>query len=107
TLGPQGIKVTNLPAGGQFGEGVYKIKAEATDGKPGEPSSGVQSLKLGIDGAEAGEPNGSCPSGPCTATGEWTINGGLLSTGPHVLTVVATDNAGNEENEDFVIYVHH
>ncbi len=104
---PEKIKLVNLPAGGQIGEGVYKIKAEATDGKTGEPSSGVQSLKLGMDGAEAGEPNGSCAAGPCTATGEWTINGGQLSAGPHVLTVVATDNAGNEENEDFIIYVHH
>jgi len=106
-LGPQDIKITNLPAGGQIGEGVYKIKAEATDGKTGEPSSGVASLKLGIDGAEAAEPLGSCPTGPCTATAEWTINGGQLTAGPHTLTVLATDNAGNIEHEDFVIYVHH
>ncbi len=106
-LGPQGIKLTNLPAGGQIGEGVFKLKAEATDGKTGEPSSGVASLKLGIDGAEAGEPNGSCTSGPCTATGEWTINGGLLSAGPHTLTVLATDKAGNVEHQDFTVYVHH
>jgi len=104
---PENIKLVNLPAGGQIGEGIYKIKAEATDGKTGEPSSGVRSLKLGMDGAEAGESKGSCPAGPCTATAEWTVNGGQLSTGPHILTVVATDNAGNEESEDFVIYVHH
>jgi hypothetical protein len=86
---------------------VYRIKAEATDGKTGEPSSGVASLKLGIDGAEAAEPRGSCPAGPCTATAEWTINGGQLSAGPHTLTVLATDNAGNVEHENFLIYVHH
>jgi YD repeat-containing protein len=106
-LGPEAIKITNLPTGGQIGEGVYKIKAEATDGKTGEPSSGVASLKLGIDGAEAAEPKGSCAKGPCTATAEWTINGGQLSAGPHTLTVLATDNAGNVEHEDFVIFVHH
>ncbi len=103
-LGPEAIKITNLPS---IGEGVYKIKAEATDGKTGEPSSGVASLKLGIDGAEAAEPLGSCAKGPCTATAEWTINGGQLSAGPHTLTVLATDNAGNVEHEDFTIYVHH
>ena len=106
-LGPQGIKFTNLPAGNQIGEGIIKLKAEATDGKTGEPSSGVASLKLGIDGAEAGQPNGSCTAGPCTATGEWTINGGLLSAGPHTLTVLATDKAGNVEHQDFTVYVHH
>ncbi len=104
---PQSIKLVGLPAGNQFGGGVYKIKGEATDGKVGTPSSGVQSLKLGIDGAEAGEPNGSCPLGPCTANAEWTINGGQLSAGAHVLTIVATDNAGNVSHQDFVIFVHH
>ncbi len=106
-LGPQAIKITNLPAGGQIGEGVYKIKVEATDGKTGEPSSGIASLKLGIDGAEAAEPLGSCAKGPCTVTAEWTINGGQLSAGPHVLTVLATDNAGNVEHQNFTIFVHH
>jgi hypothetical protein len=104
---PENIKIINLPAGDQIGEGIYKIKAEATDGKPGVPSSGVQSMKLGIDGAEAGEPRGSCSLGPCTASAEWAINGGQLSAGPHVLTVLATDNAGNKASEDFVVYVHH
>jgi tripartite motif-containing protein 71 len=106
-LGPEAIKITNLPTGGQIGEGVYKIKAEATDGKTGEPSSGVASLKLGIDGAEAAEPLGSCAKGPCTATAEWTINGGQLSAGPHTLTALATDNAGNIEHQNFTIFVHH
>ena len=104
---PENIKIVNLPTGNQIGEGVYKIKAEATDGKTGTPSSGIQSLALGIDGAEAAEPKGSCALGPCTASAEWTINGGQLSAGPHVFTVLATDNAGNKEHKDFVVYVHH
>jgi DNA-binding beta-propeller fold protein YncE len=104
---PESIKLVGLPSGSQFGEGVYKIKAEATDGKTGQKSSGVASLKLGIDGAEAAEPKGSCPEGPCTASAEWTINGGQLSAGPHTLTIVATDKAGNIAHEDFLIYIHH
>ncbi len=104
---PENIKIANLPAGDQIGEGVYKLKAEATDGKPGTPSSGVQSLELGIDGAEATEPRGSCLPGPCTASAEWTVNGGQLSVGPHVFTVLATDNAGNKAHKNFVVYVHH
>jgi streptogramin lyase len=104
---PEAIKLVGLPVGNQFGEGVYKIKAEATDGKTSTPSSGVASLKLGIDGAEAGEPKGSCPAGPCTASAEWSINGGELSAGPHTLTVVATDKAGNVSHGVFVIFVHH
>jgi YD repeat-containing protein len=104
---PQSIKLAGLPAGNQLSGGVYKIKAEATDSKTGVPSSGVASLKLGIDGAEAAEPRGSCSPGPCTASAEWTIHGGQLSAGAHTLTVVAADNAGNVSHEDFVIFVHH
>jgi tripartite motif-containing protein 71 len=104
---PHAIKISGLPSNNQIGEGVYKLHAEATDGEPGTPSSGIQSLKLGIDGAEAGEPKGSCSTGPCTASAEWTINGGQLSAGPHTLTIVATDNAGNVEHQDFEFYVHH
>lgn len=104
---PHSIKISGLPAGNEIGEGIYKLKAEATDGEGSVASSGIQSLKLGIDGAEATEPNGSCSPGPCTAHAEWTINGGELGAGPHTLTVVATDNANNIENEPFAIFVHH
>jgi YD repeat-containing protein len=103
---PHAFKLTGLPEGGQLGEGVYKVRAEATDGEGSTPSSGVASLKLGIDGAEAGEPRGLCPRGPCTASAEWTINAGLLGAGSHTLTVVATDNAGNIADESFPVFVH-
>ena len=104
---PHSIKLSGLPEGGQLGEGVYKVKAQATDGEGATPSSGVASLKLGIDGAEAGEPRGSCPRGPCTAGAEWTINAGQLGAGAHMLTVLATDNAGNMSDQSFPIFVHH
>jgi YD repeat-containing protein len=104
---PHSIKLSGLPSNDQIGEGVYKIQAEATDGETGTPSSGIQSLKLGVDGAEAAEPQGSCSLGPCTAKAEWSINGGRLSAGPHILTIVATDNAGNIEHQDFEVFVHH
>ncbi len=103
---PHGFKLTGLPEDGQLGEGVYKIKVQATDGEGTTPSSGVASLKLGIDGAEAGEPKGYCPLGPCTTSGEWTINAGQLGAGAHTLTVLATDNAGNMSDESFPIFVH-
>ncbi len=79
---------------------------EATDGEGTTPSSGVASLKLGVDGAEAAQPKGHCPLGPCTASAEWTINAGQLGAGEHTLTVVATDNAGNMSDESFPIFVH-
>jgi hypothetical protein len=109
---PHSIKISGLPSGDIIGEGVYKLKAEASDeehnaGGEAVPSSGIQSLKLGIDGAEANQPTGSCSPGPCTASAEWTLNGGELGAGLHTVTIVATDNAGNVENESFAVVVHH
>ena len=61
-----------------------------------------------VDGHEIGKPAGSCSvsAGPCTATGEWTVNGRELGAGRHTLTAVATDNAGNVASENFTLDVY-
>ncbi len=104
---PYNMTLSGLPASGEIGFAHYLLKATATDGSGTTPSSGVASLKLAIDGKEVGTPNGSCSvsSGPCTATGEWTLNGEEYVAGKHVLTVTATDGAGNVETKEstFVI----
>lgn len=95
---PHNLTVTGLPTKGEtfeLGELPATVKAEATDGEKEIPSSGIKSLALYIDGKEIGKPNGPCYPGPCTATGEWSINGAELGAGVHTLTVLATDNANN------------
>jgi RHS repeat-associated protein len=104
---PHNLTLTGLPSGNEIGEGQYNVKAEATDGSGSTPSSGVKSIAVTVDGREVGKPAGSCPHGPCTAKGEWTINGSEFGTGEHKLKIIATDNVGNVATETFTIKVHH
>ncbi len=106
---PHGISLAGLPSNGQINEQAYKLKAEATDGSGGTPSSGIASIKLTVDGREVlGGASGSCQLGPCATTGEWTLRGERFGAGKHVLQVIATDNAGNKAtSEEFGVTVRH
>jgi streptogramin lyase len=107
---PHGITVSGLASKGEeleLGEIEAHVKVEATDGEGSVPSSGVKSISFGVDGKEVGQPAGSCPLGPCTASGEWSINGAELGAGRHTLTVVATDNAGNVATKSYALIVYH
>jgi RHS repeat-associated protein len=102
--------VSGLPESGEVGDAYHALNltAKATDGSGSTPSSGVASLKLAVDGHPIGSPNGSCSPGPCTATGEWTINAEEFGAGKHVFTVIATDGAGNVgQSAETPFTVHH
>jgi DNA-binding beta-propeller fold protein YncE len=101
---PHNSVLSGLPANNETGKGLYQVKAEAADGSGSTPSSGVKSLALSVDGKElgsAGGVNGYCSPGPCTASGEWTLNTTEYSPGIHKLRVTATDNAENFSSEEF------
>ncbi len=105
---PHSITLSGLGSGNQIGEYEHsRVKVEATDGSGSNPSSGVKSIAVAIDGREIGKPQGSCPKGPCTASGEWEINGAELGVGAHRLKAIATDNVGNVATEEFTVTVHH
>ena len=107
---PHGISLTGLSGKGEeleLGEVEAHVKVEAADGEGSVASSGIKSIMLGVDGKEIGSPAGSCPRGPCTANGEWSINGAELGVGTYTLTVVATDNAGNVASKNYVLSVYH
>lgn len=105
---PTGLKVGGLPKGNLFDGATYRLTAQATDGSGTTPSSGIRSLALGVDGSEIpGGKSGSCEPGPCTASGEWALNGEDLGAGKHELELVATDNAGNVEKASYEITVRH
>jgi len=104
---PTGLTLTGLPAGNVITGGQYHLRAEATDGS-GVPSSGIKSLKLGLDERELlPTKSGSCTPGPCTVVSEWTINGEAFGAGKHKLTLTARDNAENFENKEYAITVRH
>jgi tripartite motif-containing protein 71 len=104
---PRGLELTGLPSSGVINEAQYHLQAQATDGSGTTPSSGIKSIALYLDGYEVAGKSGSCTPGPCTSTGEWTINGEAFGAGKHTLTVQATDNAGNVETKPYSITVRH
>ncbi len=107
---PYGIALSGLPAGNEVSDSyrALKLTAKASDGSGSVISSGVASLKLAVDGKEAGSPNGSCSPGPCSATGEWSIGDAEnLGAGKHVITVTVTDGAGNVATSETSFVVHH
>ncbi len=105
---PHGITFSGLPSNHEISDGQhYLLKASATDGVTGTPSSGIASIMLEVDGQAVSGPQGYCPSGPCTGNAEWTLSGENYAAGEHTLTVVATDNAGNVATEEFHMTIHH
>ena len=110
TTAPHGITLSGLPKEGEeyeLGEVEGHLKVEASDGSGSVPSSGIKTISLALDGKELGSPVGACMPGPCTANGEWPINGADLGVGSYVLIVAATDNAGNVATQSFTLDVYH
>jgi len=93
--GPYGIELVGLPGENEIGFGVDRLQVDARDGSGTTAISGIAHISLKIDGKEIGHPNGSCPPGPpCTAKGEWVINGEEYAAGRHQVVMEATSNAG-------------
>jgi YD repeat-containing protein len=106
---PSSITLSGLASKGsiyELDETLAHLKVEAKDGEGTTPSSGVKSIAVAVDGKELGQAAGSCTPGPCTAKGEWAINGGEIGAGIHVFTIVVTDNAGNVLTKEYPFNVY-
>jgi hypothetical protein len=77
-----------LPAAGAYATGSLAVQANASDGY------GVASVQFLVDGVASGPPVTTTDT-PTTYTYSATLNIASLANGPHMLTAVATDNAGN------------
>jgi RHS repeat-associated protein len=105
---PHNITLSGLPSNHEIDEGQHiALKASATDGVEGTPSSGIASILLDVDGQSISGPQGGCSKGPCTGNAEWTLSAENYAAGEHTLTVVATDNAGNVASETYHLTIHH
>ena len=111
TAAPGELSINGLPYGDELSERAYKLTGEATDGEGSTASSGVASIALFVHGHELTRIGGtgkcSVAKGPCTATGEWTINGSELGAGHDEIVLVAFDNAGNEARLPETLTVRH
>ena len=91
---PYGVGLVGLPPNNEVGFGRDRLQVSATDGSGSTPSSGIALIRLYIDGNEVGGPSGSCSPGPCTATGEWVINGEDYAAGKHKVVMEAVSGDG-------------
>jgi streptogramin lyase len=107
---PQNLELKGIPWGEELSQRPYEITGEATDGEGTTvASSGIQWIKLYIDGGQFGVTGPSCSvaKGACTAKQKWTINGAELGAGNHAIVLKAMDNAGNEATEEWTLSVNH
>jgi RHS repeat-associated protein len=104
---PYALTLAGLPASKEVADKQYSLVAEATDGSGSTPSSGVASIALAVDGQPVGTASGSCSPGKCTAKRAWTLSGESYGPGRHVITITATDYAGNVAREEIPITVLH
>ena len=101
---PPTITISGLPT--QFTEPEARVKVTLKDGTTIK-SSGVKTGRVTIDGRELTPAVGSCPEGPCSVSGEYTLVAANLGAGQHTFKVEAEDNAGNQETASETFYVHH
>ena len=101
---PPTITISGLPT--QFTEPEARVKVTLKDGTTIK-SSGVKTGRVTIDGRELTPALGSCPEGPCSVSGEYTLVAANLGAGQHTFKVEAEDNAGNQETASDTFYVHH
>lgn len=88
---------------GRFAEGRHTLQVSVRDGVAGTPSSGVSSISVAVDGAglTPSVPVTRCQPGPCSASGEWQVDGSRYAEGTHRVVVTAYDDAGNSTTQRF------
>lgn len=85
--------------GTALAHGDHVLTVDATDGvhggSPSQHRSGVERIKVLVDGEVAADSNVSCATHSCPRTHDWTLSTGSFAAGPHTVTVVAFDAAGH------------
>jgi Ca2+-binding RTX toxin-like protein len=81
---------------GELTASAYNLTVEAKDGTSTEPRSGVQEVKVYLDGTLKETKTSTCTSSGCPETVSFTYSQGLsgLAGGKHIMEVVATDQVG-------------
>jgi RHS repeat-associated protein len=72
----------------------YSLHIDARDGDATNPSSGVASLELTVDGVRKLYATQECAAGNCSLQRDFTLDSTQLSEGGHAFSVVAIDQAG-------------
>jgi YD repeat-containing protein len=105
---PHNLEVSGWSKTPEISAAPHTLTVEATAGAPSTPRPGVKSIAVSVDGGpESTVPNASCPEGPCTGSGKYTLDAESLTEGVHRLVVTATDNAGNIAAREFTFDVRH
>ncbi len=88
--------------------GSHPISAQAVDALPaagalpGAVPSGVEKLRILVDGEIVQQSDGQCAAGGCSRSVSWSYDTAEFA-GRHTVQVVAVDGAGNVDRESFVV----
>jgi hypothetical protein len=88
-----------LTEGLKEGTTEYPLHVHATDGEPEFPQSGVKEIQISVDGEVVETVEQSCKFGSCPMDAEWTLDTATYGFEPHEVSVLATDQAGNESSQ--------
>jgi hypothetical protein len=94
-------------AGAWLKGGTKTVSVAAQDGDTGNHQSGVGRLELDVDGNLYDSVEQACPTGDCDLSHDFALDPATLADGPHTLSVVATDQAGNSSHQDWSLKVDH
>jgi RHS repeat-associated protein len=96
-------------AGVPLEEGTFHLDIEATDPAAGPAPqgtrSGVVKIEVEVDGQPVDVEESPCAPGNCPLTHSWELDTAELDPGRRTVEVIATDGAGNEDSEQFTIFV--
>jgi RHS repeat-associated protein len=101
-------EVAPPPQGGQFvlQPGQHQLTVNATESDVGEAPrgtrSGVEKVEIKVDGDTVHNSTVVCPAGNCSRTVNWSFDTALFG-GRSTVEVIATDGAGNQKVESFVV----
>jgi hypothetical protein len=84
--------------------GLYSVDISATDASTdGTARAGMGTIEVFVDGDSEYRQNQDCPNGSCSMSRTYTFDTRSHSGGEHEIEVVASDRAGNEDSEIYVI----
>jgi DNA-binding beta-propeller fold protein YncE len=93
---PEELGFTGMPeVGAEVSAAPHVLTLHASDGKGQTISPGVASMDVSLNGGPQTAVSASCSPGPCTATGQYTLDAEAVKEGVNTLTISAVDYAGN------------
>jgi hypothetical protein len=83
----------------------YGILVQASDGTTQTPESGVKSIEFKVDGQRKDYTEQLCADASCTLEYDWLFDAAAYAAGPHLVSVVVTDQLGHITTSTYPVNV--